>query len=203
MKPKLPFTGMVLAGGRSSRMGQDKAFLKFGERTMIEHLAGLLGSLFEETFVLVDSKEKFDALDLGKAKIYEDLFKKKGPLAGIYTGLCYSRCMAGCVLTCDMPFVDEEVLRELVDFWQEGHDALCLEDIQGVLEPFPGIYARSSRHIMRLLLERGEASMRRFLELAVVKPLVLRKEKIQVLANMNTIEDYYRVLAEKAEWAKE
>ena len=203
MRHKLPFTGMILAGGKSSRMGRDKALLKFGEKTFLEHLAELLGSIFEETFILVDHKEKLCELELGETKIYEDLQRNSGSLGGIYTGLCYAKTQASCVLTCDMPFVDKIILRELVNFWGEDQDVLCLENPQGGLEPFPGIYAKSSRHLMRLLLERGERAMNRFLEFAVVKPLVLKEEKIGVLTNMNYIEDYYRVLRKKEEWVRE
>jgi len=203
MKETLPLTGIILAGGKSSRMGQDKAFLRFGDCTLLEHLAFLLGSIFEETLIVVDQKDKLEGLVLGEANIYEDLIQARGPLGGIYTGLCYSKTKASCVLTCDMPWVDEVILRELVNFWGEDDDVLCLENPQGELEPFPGVYSRSSRHLMRLLLERGEAAMHRFLEVAIIKPLILKEEKIRVLTNMNTIEDYYRVLKEKEEWVRE
>jgi len=203
MKEKLSMTGIILAGGKSSRMGRDKAFLRFGDGTLLEHLVFLLESIFEETLIVVGQKDKLEGLALGKTKVYEDLIKARGPLGGIYTGLCYSKSKASCILTCDMPLVDEVILRELVNFWGEDDDVLCLENPQGELEPFPGVYSRSSRHLIRLLLERGEAAMHRFLEVAVVKPLVLKEEKIRVLTNMNTIEDYYRVLKEKEEWVKE
>ena len=203
MRPKLPLTGMILAGGKSSRMGQDKALLRWGEKTILEHLAFLLESIFEETLIVVDQKTKLDGLALGQARVYEDLLKNKGPLGGIYTGLCYSRNRASCTLTCDMPFVDDVILRELVDFWDEEQDALCLENPTGSLEPFPGIYARSARHLIHLLLERDEGSMHRFLEVAVVKPLEVKEERIRVLTNMNDVRDYRRVLKEKEEWVKE
>lgn len=203
MKEKLPLTGIILAGGKSSRMGHDKALLQFGDQTLLEHLAFLLGSLFEETLIVVDRKDKLAGLALGETRVYEDLIEARGPLGGIYTGLCYSKSKASCVLTCDMPWVDGVILRELVNFWGEDDDVLCLENPQGGFEPFPGVYSRSSRHLMRLLLERGEAAMRRFFEVSVVKPLVLKEEKIRVLTNMNTIEDYYRVLKEKEEWVRE
>jgi molybdopterin-guanine dinucleotide biosynthesis protein A len=204
MKEKLSVTGIILAGGKSSRMGQDKAFLPWGSRTvLLEHLTSVLTSLFDETLIITDHRERFEKLSLGKVKVYEDLIKGKGPLGGLYTGLCYSENRASCVLTCDMPFVDEIFLRDLVSFWGEDHDVFCLESPEGKLEPFPGVYARSLRYLTHLLLERGEGAMSRFLEVAVVKPLVLKEEKIRVLTNMNTIEDYYRVLKEKEEWVRE
>ena len=203
IRERLSLTGIILAGGKSSRMGHDKALLQFGDQTLLEHLTSLLRSIFEETLIVVDQKDKLKGLALGEAKVYEDLVRERGPLGGIYTGLCYSKNKASCVLTCDMPFIDEIFLRQLVDFWEGDCDALSFKNLQGKLEPFPGIYARPSRDLMRLLLERGEGAIHRFLECAVVKPLVLKEEKIRVLTNMNYIEDYYRVLREEEERVKE
>lgn len=199
MKTKLAMTAMILAGGKSSRMGQDKALLKFGGRTLLEHLTALMKPIFSETLVIVDEREKLKGLDLSNSKVYEDLPKGKGPLAGIYTGLLYSRNKMSCVFTCDMPFVDEPLIRQLTRFWEEDYDVVCLEGPQGNYQPFPGIYARSARYVMSFLLNRGEGSMKKFLEVTSVKPLILEEERIEVLTNMNTFQDYYRVLRQKNE----
>ena len=203
MPKKIPMAALLLAGGKSSRMGQDKALLNFGEDTFLEFLSGVLTSIFSQTLVVVDKKEKCKGLDLKGAVAVEDILRNRGPLAGIYTGLSYSKHQASCVFTCDMPFVDETLIRELAGFWQADYDVVCLEDAGGRLQPFPGIYLRSSRHLIHLLLERKEASMARFLAVAAVKPLVLQRKKIRVLTNMNTIEDYYQVLREKRERVRE
>jgi molybdopterin-guanine dinucleotide biosynthesis protein A len=200
---KIPLAAILLAGGKSRRMGRDKALLRFGEVTMLEHLARLAGRVFEDTLVVVERRSKTKGLDLGGAKICLDVFQNRGPLAGIYTGLSYASCEAACVLTCDMPFVDEVLLRSLAGFWRAGEDAVCFEEKGGRLQPFPGIYARSSRFLMRTLLDQGEASMKRFLEVALVRPLEFREERIEVFTNMNTIEDYYHVLKEKSGLVRE
>ena len=197
MHQKFPVTLMILAGGKSSRMGQDKALLKFGDKTLLENLVDLASPIFSETLVIVDERTKLNGLDLGEANVYEDLIKDQGPLAAIYTGLVYSENSASCVFTCDMPFVDDFIVRELVEFWGEGFDVVCLEEPEGNYQPFPGIYRRESRSFIRSLLNRGENSMKRFLQVASVKPLVLQREKIEVLTNMNYIEDYYQVLKQK------
>ena len=203
MPDKLPFTALILSGGKSSRMGRDKALLPFGGQTMLENIAKLTGRIFEETLIVVNDRLRIEGLDLRHVKVYEDLFKNKGPLAGIYTGLSYSKTQASCVFTCDMPFIDETLIRELADFWEEGVDALAFEDPEGNLQPFPGVYGRSARFLIRTLLHQGESSMRRFLGAARVKPFILKQEKISILTNMNTIEDYYEILKLKEESAKE
>ena len=197
MKKKLPMTALILAGGKSSRMGCDKALLKFGEETILEDLVQVTASIFSETFIIASQNKNYQPLDLRGAVILNDFWENKGPLAGLYTGLCYSTHQVCCVLTCDMPLVNDALLRGLTAFWQEGYDAVCPEDSEGRLQPFPGIYSRSSRHFIRLLLDRGETTMRRLFDVLVIRPFVLGKKESEILANMNTPEDYEQVLEKR------
>lgn len=199
MYNKIPMSAIILAGGKSSRMGQNKALLPFGEGTLLEHLTKLVSAVFAETLIIADEKNKYQELSLS-AEIHEDLFKDCGPLAGLYTGLAHSRDQASCVFTCDMPFVDEALIRELAGAWQEEYDVTCFQDEERGCQPFPAIYARSTRQLIHLLLEKGEASMRRFLDVAIVKTIAAGKEKSRALRNMNTPEEYQQVLKEQSEW---
>lgn len=194
MSEKFQMAVMILAGGKSSRMGRDKALLKFGEKTLLERLVELGNLLFSETLIITNEKAKLEGLDLKEADVYEDLIEGQGPLAAIYTGLLYSKELASCVLTCDMPFVDEGLIRELVGSWEEDYDAICFEGSEGNYEPFPGIYRCTSRFLICSLLDQGDNSMRQFFEIADIKAIVLPQEKIQVLTNMNRLEDYYQAL---------
>lgn len=197
MKPRFPLTAIILAGGKSSRMGQDKALLSFSGQTFLEHLVQFLAPLFQTTLVIVGDRTKLGGLRLGPARAYEDLMKDRGPLAGIYTGLLYSTSKTSCVFTCDMPFVDESMIRRLVYAWEDGFEALCLETPSGQCQPFPGIYSSTARSLMGRFLRRGEGSMKRFFEAANVKTLFLGEERVQALTNMNTMEDYRAVLKAK------
>lgn len=199
MESKVPMTAIILAGGKSSRMGHDKALLRFGEETILEDLAQLTTSIFSETFIIASRSKNYDQLDLHGAVILNDFLENKGPLVGLYTGLAYSTHQVSCVLTCDMPLVNASLLRELVAFWQEGYDAVCPEDSESRLQPFPGIYCRSSRHFIRLLLDRGETAMRCLFDILVIRKLILGKKESEVLANMNTPKDYEQVSKKKRE----
>ena len=195
-------SAVILAGGKSSRMGRDKALLKLGAKTLLENLLAVVNPLFKESLVIVDNRAKLEGLHLEGAKIQEDWVKGQGPLAAIYTGLLYSRHAASCVLTCDMPLIDQSILMDLVELWEEDQDVICFKDPGGNDQPFPGIYSRLSRHLMRLLLDRGENSMKRYFQVAIVKPCVLAEARAELLTNMNSPEDYERVLRGKSEWAK-
>lgn len=197
MDSQFSMTAIILAGGKSSRMGQDKALLKFGEKTILEHLAHFAGALFSETLVIINKGKELDNLDLRQANVYEDLIQESGPLAGLYTGLVYSKNLSSCVFTCDMPFVDDFIVRKLVAHWEAGFNVVCLKEAEGGYQPFPGIYHRSSRSLIKSLLESGENSVKRFLQVAMVKTIMLEKEKVWALSNMNRIEDYYHALKEE------
>lgn len=197
MKRNVSMTAVILAGGKSSRMGTDKALLPLGEKTILEHIVELTSPFFDEVFVIVETKTKVENLQLNGAQIREDLIKNKGPLGGIYTGLSHSNTRANCVFTCDMPFVDSILIEELMGFWEEHYDAICFEDSNGKLHPFPGIYDRSCRSLIHLLLDKGYHSMSHFLAVVTLKSLSLGEKKTRVLTNMNAIEDYYHVLSVK------
>ena len=196
---EVPMTAVILAGGKSSRMGCDKALIRFGEETILEDLVQLTTAIFRETFIIASQNKSYQHLNLRGAVILNDFWENKGPLVGLYTGLSYSTHQVSCVLTCDMPLVNASLLRELIALWQDSYDAVCPEDSEGRLQPFPGIYCRSSRHFIRLLLDRGETTMRRLFDILVIRPLVLGKKESEVLANMNTPKDYEQVSQKKRE----
>lgn len=80
-------TGVVLCGGKSSRMNTDKALLKLGEKTIIEIIYKKLKSVFDEVIISANDSEKYKFLD---AQIIKDIYKDRGPLAGIHSALKYS-----------------------------------------------------------------------------------------------------------------
>jgi molybdopterin-guanine dinucleotide biosynthesis protein A len=175
-------------------MGRDKALLKTGNQTVLESLSSLTASIFDETLIIVNDRNKLAGLHLNQAKIYEDIIKERGPLAGIYAGLFYSRNSASCIFTCDMPFIDRALIRDLLDEWDPSFDVICFQDGEGYHQPFPGIYRRSSRELMNLLIQAQEVSMCRYLKMASVKFLSVPKERERVFTNMNTPEEYQEVL---------
>ncbi len=194
---KIPMTALILAGGKSSRMGQDKALLPWGESTILEALVQLTRSVFSETFVIVSKHKNYKHLNLDGAVLFTDFLDDSGPLAGIYTGLSNSPYPEACVLTCDMPLVDHVLLRELIHFWDENKkscDVVCLQDSEGRLQPFPGIYHRFSKYLIHGLLDRGETALHSLLERSVVRSLRLDKTREKSLANINTPDDYYATL---------
>lgn len=161
---KIQMTGIILAGA--------KALLPAGGETAVEYLVRLSSSFFAETFVIAAKNRNVSHLELGRASVLADLFPNQGALGGLYTGLSYSMHNACYVMACDEPEAQEKQLRKLVRSWKADCDILCYAGPEGP-KPFPGIYLRTTRHMIKLLLERSEFSLRGLTEAAAVRTLPL------------------------------
>lgn len=92
-------TGIILAGGRSTRMGENKALLKIGNLAAIERVRNFMQSLFKNVILITKLPAEFSFLGLD---IYEDVYKNMGPLAGIHSGLLNSKAEKNFILSCDL-----------------------------------------------------------------------------------------------------
>lgn len=188
-------SGIVLAGGQSSRMGVDKALLPFEGTTLLESLCRKIQPFFEQVYVIVEDSHKTEFLDLAGAIVYQDVFPKAGPLAGLYTGLCESSCVLNMAFSVDMPFVDEACILKLMQASREKTaEAYYFETLDGKAQPFPGIYTRESRSGMRRLIEQNVKSMQRFLEEVPAEKIIFDDFESPVFKNLNHRQDYYDAL---------
>ena len=101
-------TGIILAGGRSQRMGTDKGLLLLDGKSFVSHIYKALQPLFGENCIIVSSNPDYDFLGCTRV---EDIIPNKGPLGGIYTGLKYSKTKMNIVVSVDAPLVTTELLQ--------------------------------------------------------------------------------------------
>ena len=134
----IPFTGYVLAGGKSTRMGRDKALLEIGGKPLIQSAANLLKALTERV-VILGPTEKYGFLGL---PVLPDLVPSRGPLSAIYTGLERSGTAVNLFLACDMPLMEGTFLKLLLERAPLA-DAVLLRLDDGSLEPLCAVYNRS------------------------------------------------------------
>ena len=106
-RTKVEVTGVILAGGKSSRMGKNKALLELGGKRIIESEINLFKSIFKEVILVTNSPLEYAGFDI---KIVTDIFPEKGSLGGIYTGLFYSSYDYSFVASCDMPFLRRDMI---------------------------------------------------------------------------------------------
>lgn len=151
-------TGVILAGGRSRRMGRDKLLLKVGNATLINRVHRALASYCEE-IIVVGPKGYVPT----GARLIPDLRPGEGPLAGIEAGLLAARHRPVFVAAGDMPFLTGDFVRHLLGFLSD-HVSAVVPDFGGVPHPLCAAYGREIRPAVSAALDRSVRSVRELLE---------------------------------------
>jgi len=143
-------SGIILAGGKSSRMKFNKAFAEIGGQRIIDILINKFQKNFAETIIISNEPQLFSNLGV---QVYTDLVPSRGPLSGIHAGLTHASYDRVFVCGCDMPFVSMEIVEYLLERLGE-HDSAVTE-IEGWLQPTAAVYSRRCLPILNECLERG------------------------------------------------
>ena len=143
-------TGVILVGGKSRRMGRDKAFLDIDGRPLFERVLELFRESFARVVLVGDREERFAGYGL---PVLPDIFPGSS-LGGLYTGLYGAQTEWVFVSSCDIPFPSADVLRHLLTL-KEGFDAVVPSTRQGY-EPLFALYSKSCLGPIKALLDRGE-----------------------------------------------
>lgn len=134
-----PITVAIIAGGKSSRMGTDKAFVKVLGRPLIEDLIENLSGLGQETILITNQPDGYHYLGL---PLFSDVLPDKGALGGLYTALYHSTQPRTLCVACDMPFINRPLLEHLLALSTEGD--VIVPRLNGEAEPFRAVYAREA-----------------------------------------------------------
>jgi molybdopterin-guanine dinucleotide biosynthesis protein A len=146
----LTVSGIVLAGGQSSRLGADKSFINLNGQSLIEHIVAKLTRLSDDVIIVTNSPDEYDHLE---ARLVGDIYPGKGALGGIYSGLRAAANAYSLVVACDMPFLDLNLLRYMIILARE-HDVV-IPRIGGLTEPLHAIYSKNCLEPIDRLLARG------------------------------------------------
>ena len=130
-------TGILLAGGKSRRMGEDKRYLVVGEQTLLERGLAVLRSIFEEVLVVI--AQDSPGLDVD-ARIVRDLVPDCGSLGGLYTGLKEATTPYIFVVACDMPFLDQAVISQFTS--RRTSADIVMAKLAGRLHPMHALYSK-------------------------------------------------------------
>ena len=144
-------SAFVLAGGRSSRMGADKAMLMFEGRTLLARALELAGEVAGDVCI-VGSRGRFEAL----GRVVEDVYPGCGPLGGIHAALAASPSELNLVLAVDMPFVAPSFLRRLVERASDSSAVVTLAGSPGRWQPLCAVYRRSFGGVADKALRAGK-----------------------------------------------
>jgi len=208
-------TGIVLCGGRSTRMGQDKASLRFGDETFLARAIRLVGEVTDEVIIVTrpdisadGGGNPFVATGGGNpflglpVRLVHDPVAGLGPLAGIAAGLAASTSDVNVVVAVDMPLVRPAVLRRLLDLRDDAD--ICLAVINGHASPLCAVYRKTVSAVAQDLLAAGERRVMALLDRVPttrVEAAVFRDldPKLESFVSCDTPETYAALLARRAE----
>jgi molybdopterin-guanine dinucleotide biosynthesis protein A len=185
-----PITGVILAGGKSSRMGQNKALLSLGGMRLIDRVVGTLREVFSGLLLVTNSPAVYADLGL---PVVGDVFPDKGSLGGIYSAIYHAPTPYCFVVACDMPFLSAAVMRYLIE--QIADYDVVMPDIHGEMQPLHAIYSKACIPPIRHCLEANRLRIVGFLPEVRVRTVTasdLQHLDPDLLAfqNLNTPEEF-------------
>ncbi len=189
--PKLH--GLVLAGGRSKRMGQDKAVMVYHENeSQVERCIRLLRPFCQDVFLSIRHGQNFDITTTNVSKIH-DRYGEIGPLGGILSAFYEKPDFAWMVVACDLPFIDEETLENLITNRRIGQPFVAYQSSHdGFPEPLCAIYEPMGKPLLQEHFLKKIFCPRKILINAKI-PL-LQQGKNYSLDNANSPDDYHGFL---------
>ena len=198
-------SGVALAGGRSKRLGRNKAVEKIGDQSLIERVVDKLSQVTSETVVVVAEESKAADLNLPPwVRTAADLYPGTGSLGGIFTGLSAAKGKYGVVVACDMPFLNVDLIRFMLDVASD-YDAV-VPRLQGRPEPLHAVYSKSCVGPIERCLQADQLKIAIFFE--QINVAYLEEDDIEAFDpshlsffNVNTQEDLDKALALEAEYS--
>ncbi|MBR1852202.1 MAG: molybdopterin-guanine dinucleotide biosynthesis protein MobB [Lachnospiraceae bacterium] len=181
----------VLAGGKSSRMGQNKALLQMESRRFIDRICGELSGFSE---VLISDAKKGNYEDLGLRVVYDE-HEDIGPLEGIYQILSHAKEDYVFICAADMPFIKKELVEYMAEFISSDYDCYCLVD-EDHIHPLCAIYSRKMLDTLREQIDSGNYRILQVLRKVRTKYIKLSQSCFdrRVVRNINTREEYVECL---------
>lgn len=181
-------TGVVLAGGKSKRMGEDKSFLSYGDKFFIDQLLDVLkDTAVSEILISINEVDKYHSLPFRRIK---DTFVDHGPLAGIYEALTVSQNDHILCVPCDMPLIDSAVLQYILS--ESTPDIINVTVVGQNLHPLLGVFPKVILPNLEDYLKSDRKKVFDFITGVEYKLIELSAFRNKII-NINT-EDEYRSL---------
>lgn len=151
--------GIILAGGKSSRMGKNKAMLHLHNKKVIEHIIEQMRLITEHIIIIANEPSLYETYGFS---VYSDRYVEKGPLAGLETALYHMDKDVAVVSPCDTPFIHHTVYEQLL-MHIESYDAV-VPKYDGRLHPLAGIYRKSVHPFIEQSIKQNNLRMTSFFE---------------------------------------
>jgi molybdenum cofactor guanylyltransferase len=183
-------TGIILSGGRNSRMGVNKAFLEVEGTRLIDKALRIYRGIFAE--IIIVTNDPLTYLEFSDATIITDIYKKKGALGGIFSGLFYASNQYSFVIACDMPFLNKDFIQYMTGL--AGHHDIIVPETPEGRQPLHAVYSRNCLPAIKKLLEADKLKISGFYR--DMRLLTVTEKEInpfdkdgRLFLNLNTPED--------------
>jgi molybdopterin-guanine dinucleotide biosynthesis protein A len=172
----MEITGIVLAGGKSSRMGKDKGLINLNGEKMVNYSINTLKPICNN-IIIISNNDDYDGLGY---PVYKDIYKNQGPLAGIHTGLTNSETEKNIILSCDSPFVPTDLLKHLIDNSNE-FDAV-VPKYYNRLYPLTAVYNKACINVFENCIKEDKLKVKKAIEL-------VNSNVIELSSNLDFVND--------------
>ncbi|MEW6680419.1 MAG: molybdenum cofactor guanylyltransferase [bacterium] len=191
--------GIILAKEKSQRLSLNKAFIEIKGEFLIERIIKIIKPYCKDILIISDDQR---LSQFGKR--FEDIFKGKGPISGLYTGLYYSDCERNLVLASDLPFLESPLIEYIIgnSKWEirnaecknvNGNFQAIIPVIDGKKEPFCAIYLKEALPLIKEQIENNELSLQGLIKRLNVKYVNCNKFR-NCFFNLNREEDLVKCL---------
>jgi len=167
-------TSIILAGGKSSRLGRRKPLQAIGGKRLIQWVIDRLAVLSREIIIATAHGESIPYVSDAKIKTVADIYPERGPLAGIYSGLIASSSSRAIVVGCDTPFLSVGLLEHMTRI-SSTFDAV-VPRIENEVEPLCAVYSKTCLTHIQELLEQNDLRIDRLF--GVVKVRYVEEDEI-------------------------
>jgi len=184
-------TGVLLAGGKSRRMGEDKRFLVLGEQTLLERGLAVLCSIFQHVLVVIAQDSPPLHVDV---RVVRDLIPDCGSLGGLYTGLMQATTPCIFAVACDMPFLNRVVIAQFTN--REAAADVVMAKLGGRLHPMHALYGKRCLPALEQMVQARQLKIQEVVSEPSLRVEYVTEEDVLVIDpswrsfyNVNTLAD--------------
>jgi len=188
---KFDCTGVILAGGKNSRLpGKKKTFRKIGDVMILESIYELFSNLFKEVIIVVNEPKEFAGWDM---TVVTDIIPSQCALAGLHAGLFYASFPYAYVAACDTPFVKQSIVEYIVGQIEPKYEVIIPRTDDG-LEALSAVYSKDCIPLIENNLKKNIFMIKKFFRQKKVKEIPVEQLKaldpaMEFIFNVNTPED--------------
>ena len=190
-------TGVILAGGESTRMGKNKAFIEIKGLSIIDRTISLFKEIFDDVLLVTNTPLDYIHLNV---RIVTDIIPGKGSLGGIYSGLFFSPSPKAFFVGCDMPFLDRRVIQYFLSLVETAD--IVVQRTRDYWQPLHAIYPRKLLKPIERLLQHGELKIIKLIQAyrgmkvreVTSEELAPFDPDLHTLSNVNTPEELRKLM---------